>query len=100
MTLALVAHSGWIIGTFLGAVSGGLITNVEVWGLDFALPAMFTALLVPLLIDKLQIIVCLAATVFSLCFMQFGFERWSIILATLLSASVGLWITLQHEKSK
>lgn len=100
LTLALVAHSGWILGTFLGAVSGGLITNVEVWGLDFALPAMFTALLVPLLIDKIQIVVCVVATVFSLCFMQLGFDRWSIILATLLSATVGLWITLHSGKSK
>lgn len=100
LTLALVAQSGWIVGTFLGAVSGGLITNVEVWGLDFALPAMFTALLVPMLVDKLQIIVCLAGAVFSLCFMQLGFDRWSIILATLISATVGLYLSLQQEKGQ
>ncbi len=100
LTLALIAHSGWIIGTFLGAVSGGLITNVEAYGLDFALPAMFAALLVPLLIDRIQIVVCLAAALASLCFMQLGFDRWSIIIATLLSASLGLYLTLQKEKNQ
>lgn len=98
LTLALVAHFGWILGTFLGAVSGSLITNVEAFGLDFALPAMFTALLVPLLVDKIQITVCLAGALTSLCFMQLGFDRWSIILATLISASVGLYLSLQKEK--
>lgn len=99
LTLALVAQSGWILGTFLGAVSGGLISNVEALGLDFALPAMFTALLVPLLVDRIQIIVCLTGAVLSLCFMEAGFDRWSIIFATLLSASLGLYLSLQKEKN-
>ncbi len=99
LTLALVAQSGWILGTFLGAVSGGLISNVEALGLDFALPAMFTALLVPLLADRIQIIVCLTGAVLSLCFMEAGFDRWSIIFATLLSASLGLFLSLQKEKN-
>lgn len=98
-TLALVAHFGWIFGTFLGAVSGGLIANVEAYGLDFALPAMFAALLVPLLIDRTQIVVCLVGAVTSLCFMQLGFDRWSIIIATLISASIGLYLSLQKEKN-
>lgn len=99
LTLALVAHSGWILGTLLGAVSGSLITNVEAYGLDFALPAMFAALLVPLLVDRIQVIVCLTGAAASLCFMQLGFDRWSIILATLLSASAGLYLALQKEKN-
>lgn len=98
LSLALIAHFGWILGTFLGALFGESITNVEAYGLDFALPAMFTSLLVPLLVDRIQLLVCLFGAISSLFFMQLGFDRWSIIIATILSATIGLYLSLQKEK--
>lgn len=42
----LTAYLNWIFASFLGAYFGGLIYDYRVFGLDFALPAMFIGLLI------------------------------------------------------
>lgn len=43
--LNLTAYLNWILATGVGAIFGNLIPNYEVFGLDFALTAMFIGLL-------------------------------------------------------
>ena len=92
----ITAHLGWIVGTAVGAFSGGLVTNVRPWGLDYALPSMFLALLLPLCAERLHLLVALAAAFFSLLLNMAGAGRWSVILATLLAASLGLWLACRR----
>ncbi len=100
MGCSFVAHSGWIIGTALGAFSGDLVTDVRPLGLDFALPSMFIALLVPFCFERISLFVAVISALLALVFVYYGFGRWSIIMATVLAASLGLFLHLKkHEKS-
>ena len=94
---AVVAQSGWIIGTAIGVFSGGMVTDVRPLGLDYALTAMFIALLVPMLADKLQLIAGCSAVLLSLAFNMMGFGRWNVIMATVCGATFGLFL---YECSK
>lgn len=98
LSSALVAQSGWIIGTALGAFSSSLVTDVKPYGLDFALPSMFIALLVPLCINKLKILIALFSALASIFFFLLGFDRWSIIIATILAATLGTYLVCRQEQ--
>ena len=92
----ITAHLGWIAGTAVGAFSGELVTDVRPLGLDYALPAMFLALLLPLCAERLYLMVAVAAALFSLGLNLAGAGRWSVILATLLAATLGLWLACRR----
>ncbi len=98
LSCSLVAHFGWIFGSALGAFSGDLVTDVRPLGLDFALPSMFIALLVPFCLERISIFVAIFAAMLSLFFIYCGFGRWSIILATILAASLGLYLFQKKHK--
>ena len=69
------------------------MADVKPYGLDFALPAMFLALLLPLCGDRLQLATALSAALFSLLFTMAGAGRGSIILAAAAAATVGLFLS-------
>ncbi len=98
LSCGLVAHAGWILGTAIGAFSGNLVTDVRPFGLDFALPSMFIALLVPLCYDRLSLLVAVLSALASLFFISLGLGRWSIILATVLGASLGLYLSQRRAQ--
>jgi len=68
------------------------VADVRPLGLDFALPAMFLALLVPLCWDRLYLLIAVISALMSLILHMAGAGRWSVILATILAASLGLWL--------
>lgn len=43
--LHLLPYVTWLASTMVGAAVGGIVADPQVWGLDFALPAMFIGLL-------------------------------------------------------
>ena len=85
----LTAHSAWVGGTALGAVCGELVTGVRPLGLDYALTAMFLALLVPQCVSRLHVVVALLAGVLSLGFKIAGMGQWNVVMATVLAACAG-----------
>lgn len=89
-TLNLIAHASWVFGSWLGCTAGKLIPDVSRYGLDFALPAMFIALLVLQFKDRLHIGVAALAGLFSLGLIQVGVTRWNVILATLLASTLAV----------
>jgi 4-azaleucine resistance transporter AzlC len=91
-TVNLTAQLSWILGTWLGMVAGTLISDVRPYGIDFALPAMFVALLVLQVGNRVQVIVALLAGLFSLGLMQAGLTSWNVILATVVAAALGVGI--------
>ncbi len=90
-TLAVnaTAQTAWVGGSILGILCGGLIGDVKPLGLDFALPAMFLALLAGQLGSRPRIATALAAACFSLLFLTLGWGPWGVIAACVLGATFG-----------
>jgi len=89
------AHLAWIVGTFLGAFVGVRLTfDTAVFGLDFALPAMFIALLAIQIEHFRHVVVAIIAAGLGLLFYLAGMNQLYIILATVIAATIGaLWGT-------
>lgn len=84
-----IAQLAWVGGTVLGIFSSTLISDVKPMGLDYALPAMFIALLIFQIKDKSHIIVGLITGLLSTALALGGAGQWNIIIATLIGATLG-----------
>lgn len=96
----VLAQTAWITGSFLGTVGGQFVPDPKPWGLDFALPALFCALLVLQIRDRMQIGIALATGMLAVAFTIWGLDRWAVILATLAGATLGvLWERWNNTRS-
>lgn len=86
----VTAQVSWVVGTALGVFGGHLIADIKPFALDYALPAMFIALLVMQLRNKVQVLVAVLAGGFSLGLYLIGFQQWYVIVATVLAATMGV----------
>ena len=86
----VTSHAAWILGSLLGSLGSGLITDVEQYALDYALPAMFIALLVMQIKNKPQIAVAVISGILSVFLLLHGFNHWYVIMATIIGASFGV----------
>jgi len=98
--LNLTSHLGWIGGTLLGALLGSFITNTDKFGLGFALPAMYTCLLIFMIKRKADIWVAVSAAVICLVVGYLAPAAMSnlsnIIIATIVAATLGVIINGQR----
>jgi 4-azaleucine resistance transporter AzlC len=92
LALNLTAQVSWVLGTLLGIVAGQAISDVKPYALDYALPAMFIALLVVQIKDRVQVAVTLLAGGLSVLFLVSGMSQWNVIAATLAAATVGVLV--------
>jgi 4-azaleucine resistance transporter AzlC len=88
----ITAQAAWVAGTWLGLVAGGLITDVRPWALDYALPALFIALLVLQIKDRVQIVVAVLSGLLAVGLVLAGVDQWNVIIATLVGATVGVGV--------
>ncbi|WP_027723415.1 AzlC family ABC transporter permease [Maridesulfovibrio zosterae] len=88
-----IAQAAWVGGTVLGIFSSTLITDVKPMGLDYALPAMFIALLIFQIKDKSHVIVGLTTGILSTALVLGGSGQWNVIIATLIGATLGVAIS-------
>jgi 4-azaleucine resistance transporter AzlC len=88
----ITAQVSWVAGTVLGIVAGGLIGDVRPLALDYALPALFIALLVLQITDRLQIAVAVLSGLLALTLVLAGVDQWNVIIATLVSATGGVGV--------
>jgi 4-azaleucine resistance transporter AzlC len=86
----ITAQVAWVAGTMLGIVAGGLIGDVRPLALDYALPALFIALLVLQIKDRVQIVVAVLGGLLALALVLAGVNQWNVIIATLVSATAGV----------
>lgn len=94
--LNLTAYISWILSCVAGALFGNWITNPEVFGLDFAITAMFLALLILQLeaarSDKLKhyihLMVYMVVSVILLSFIVSS--HVAVIIATIVVATIGV----------
>jgi 4-azaleucine resistance transporter AzlC len=84
------SQAAWVIGTWLGLVVGRLIADVKPLALDYALPAMFVALLVLQIKDRIQIAVAFLTGALAVGLVLIGVDQWNVIIATLVGATIGV----------
>jgi len=94
----LAAQLAWLLGSLLGVVAGQLIQDVRPLGLDFALPAMFIALLVLQVKDRIALGVAILSGALSTAFLLAGMSQWHVIVATLCGATAGVGMEVWLKK--
>jgi 4-azaleucine resistance transporter AzlC len=83
-----IAWLGWTLGTLAGSLAGSAIGNPENWGVGFAMPAMFTALLVGQLTGRREWIAGGIAAVSALLLAQVLPGQWPVVAAAVVAATV------------
>lgn len=89
----ITAYLTWVTGNILGGIFGKFIPNPEVFGLDFAVSAMFIVILVANLTNSkhlsldLKIIIVTGISMIITTFL--GFSYFSIIVSTMIGATYG-----------
>lgn len=83
-----IAWTGWVAGTAVGALAAGLISDPGQWGVQFAMPAMFTALLVAQAEDRRHVAVGFLAAALTLALMLVLPGRWYVVVTPMIAAAV------------
>lgn len=95
-----ICQLAWVVGSLVGAVAGNLIEDVKPFALDYALPAMFIALLVLQLKNKKHVWIALVSGLLSLFIWLAGATQWNVIIATIIGAAIGAGVeTWQTRQS-
>jgi 4-azaleucine resistance transporter AzlC len=94
------AQISWIFGSWLGTVAGQLITDVRPLALDYALPAMFIALLMMQIKNNVQIVVAIATGLLAVSLTLAGLGHWTAILATLIGATLGVILQKKEDSQR
>lgn len=95
-----ICQSSWVVGTILGTLAGNMITDVKPFALDYALPAMFIALLILQTHHRKHVLVALVAGFCALLLFAIGVTQWNVIIATIIGATLGAWLETRKPKSQ
>lgn len=93
--VGVIAWAGWVLGTLAGALGAGWIGDPAQWGVGFAMPAMFTALLLALAEDWRHMLIGAAAGALMLglaALPSIGVRldsSWHLLIASMSAATVG-----------
>lgn len=82
-------YSFWVLSTAAGVLLSGYISDPLAWGLDFAMPAIFLAMLIPRLVSPTALAVCGVAAVVAILGVLYLPGKWYIIIACLAAIIVG-----------
>ncbi len=91
-----IAWIGWVAGTVIGAAAAGWIGDPTTWGVDFAMAAMFTALLIAMAETKRHTLIGIVAGAIALGLPELSrlgihiASSWFIIIAAVTAATIGL----------
>lgn len=87
--LQVCAHLSWVLGSVAGAIVGAAVSDPTRWGIDFALVAMFIALLAMQVRRRTSLIVAIVALLAYRIALPIVNEHWAIIAAATIAATVG-----------
>lgn len=90
----------WVTGCAIGAFCGGLVDDVRPLGLDYAITAMFIALLVPQCQSRLHLLVAIFTMCLSIALSAAGMGRWNVALATIAGATLGLILSRGRREAE
>jgi 4-azaleucine resistance transporter AzlC len=85
----LICQLAWLVGSLLGVLAGDAISDVKPFALDYALPAMFIALLLLQATNWRHVVVALVGGALSLTLWAAGLTQWNVILAAVAAAMLG-----------
>lgn len=88
--LFLTSYTAWVFASFLGAVSGSLIGGSINVGLDFALPAMYIALLLMQISGYKKVFISVFSGLLSITLMFVLPGNTNVIVAALIGAGMGV----------
>ncbi|MER7461609.1 AzlC family ABC transporter permease [Streptomyces sp. NPDC097981] len=92
-TFNTAVHGSWVAGTLVGVLAGDLVTDVEALGLDYALPAMFMALLAAgIITDRRGLAVAVVAGAGAVGLTLLSLQYWAVLAAAAAAATFGLVI--------
>lgn len=83
-----ISWAGWTLGTLIGAMAGSAIGDPSMWGVDFAMPAMFIALLVGQVTGRRELIAGALAAVCALALSAVLPGQWPVVAGAIAAASV------------
>jgi 4-azaleucine resistance transporter AzlC len=93
----VMAQAAWVTGSWLGVIGGQYIPDPRPWGLDYALPALFAALLVVQIRSgretarvRARLGVATITGALAVGLTLWGLDQWAVILATVLGATLGV----------
>jgi len=95
--LNTTAHLSWVAGGVAGALLDSAIGDIKPLGLDFALPAMFIALLIPHFRIPRRLLAALSGAAFSIVFAVYGAGQWNVMLATICAASLAAFAPMRNS---
>jgi len=90
-----IAWTGWVLGTTIGAAAGSLIGDPSRWGFEFAMPAMFTALLIALAENPRHVMIGLLGGAIALTLPALDSvgvsipSAWFIVISSVAAATIG-----------
>ena len=93
------ANAVWIASTIAGGYLGEVVPEGAL-GIDYALTAMFIALLVFQLRNRLVIVLSILSGLLSLILSLLLPGAWNIVLASMIAASAGVSITYTFRRRK
>lgn len=94
--LNLTAYIVWIASCMLGGLLGQYVSEPQKWGLDYALVAMFIALLIltlsqnpkSKLVHHLRVVAVVGVSMYVLCFFLEGYV--AVLFSTIIAATIGV----------
>jgi 4-azaleucine resistance transporter AzlC len=98
LALNVTAQASWVAGTILGIVASGLIGDIKPMGLDYALAAMFIALLVGQCENRIRVVTAIFAGGIATLLYLAGWHQFHIIAATVGGATLGLGVELWTKR--
>ncbi|HEX9092496.1 MAG TPA: AzlC family ABC transporter permease [Coriobacteriia bacterium] len=85
--VGVISWSGWLLGSTLGSAATSLIGDPSKWGVQFAMPAMFTALLVAQVTGRRHLVAAIVAAVLALALAPLLPGAWPVILGAMGAAT-------------
>lgn len=90
--LQWTAQAAWLLATVAGALLGRWLPDSRRLGLDFALPAMFVALLLMQVRGRQEVAVALTAGGLSVALAVLVPGHWNVMAATVAAATLGVML--------
>jgi 4-azaleucine resistance transporter AzlC len=88
-TTNIVGYVVWVGATAFGAFVGGWVGDLDAFGTDFAMPALFVGLLVPLIRSRSQATAAAVAGLTTIVAHMIGASHWTILLAAGAGCAAG-----------